>query len=125
MALTATERTDIRRHCGYPPLGVATNGAIDWQYYSQSGLLEYRMGNLAASELVVVRRYLATLLSLEMAIPRASENLDTDRASVWTHNKTEVRDRLQLFDTWRRRLCEFLGVPPGQGLATGSPRLVI
>jgi hypothetical protein len=125
MVLTEAERTDIRRHCGYPALGGSAAGSVERLYYSQSGLLEYRMSNLSPSEIIIARRYLITLGTLEAAIPRAGENLDTDQASVWTHNKTEVRDRLELFDTWRRRLCEFLGVPGGPGLASRNARLVI
>lgn len=125
MALTDAERTDVRRHCGYPALGQSTPGSAAWLYYSNSGLLEYRMSNLSTAELSVTRRYLATLTALELAVPRSSENLDTDQASVWTHNKSEVRDRLDLFDVWRRRLCEFLGIGPGPGLNSRSAQLVI
>jgi hypothetical protein len=44
---------------------------------------------------------------------------------VWTHNRDEVRDRLRLFDDWRRRLCGFMGVPPGPALGTGGVALVV
>jgi hypothetical protein len=80
--------------------------------------------NLSVSELAVARRYVATLNSLELAIPRAGENLDTDQAAVWSHNKTEVQDRTALFDDWRERLCIFLGVRSSAALATDN-RLVV
>jgi hypothetical protein len=73
----------------------------------------------------VVRRYLVTLMVLERAVTDSGANLDTDRASVWTHNRDEVRDRVRLFDEWRRRLCGFLGVPPGPALGTGGTTLVV
>ena len=78
------------------------------------------MTNLADSELSVLRQYLATLIGLEASIPRASENLDTDQAAVWTRNRHEAQDRAALFDDWRRRLCGFLGIPPGPALVSGG-----
>lgn len=89
------------------------------------GLLEYRLNNLAEGEVAVVRRYLRTLIGLESAIPGASENLDTDQAAVWSRNQNECRDRAQLYDGWRIRLCAFLGIPPGPGLQSSSPNLVV
>jgi len=83
------------------------------------------MNNLATGEVHVVRRYLATLATLEAAIPRASENLDTDQAAVWTRNQNEYRDRERLYDNWRIRLCGFIGLPPGPGLHSNSPSLVV
>ena len=71
-------------------------------------------------ELSIMRQYLSTLVGLEASIPRSSENLDTDQAAVWTHNRNEVQDRAALFDDWRRRLCGFLGVPPGPALVSGG-----
>lgn len=125
MRFTDAEKTDIRRHCGYPAYGAAPNGTQTWRFYQAYGLLEFRMENLADAELAVSRRYLATLASLEAAIPGASGNLDTDQAAVWTHNRDEVRDRCRLFDDWRRRLCAFLGVPPGPGLLDGGLTLIV
>ena len=88
-------------------------------------MLEYRLNNLAPTEEQVVRSYLSTLSALETAVPQAGGNLDTDRASVWTHNADEVRDRRDLFEDWRRRLCGFLGVPPGPALADSGITLVV
>jgi hypothetical protein len=84
------------------------------------GPLEFRMSNLTTSETAVVRRYLGTLMVLEHAVPRTSENLDTEQAAAWTHNRHEIRDRLRLLDEWRRRLCQFLAIPPGPGLGSNG-----
>ncbi len=81
------------------------------------------MNNFAPAEIQVVRYYLANLYTLEAAVPGAGVNLDTDQGAVWKHNKAEVRDRSQLFDDWGRRLCRFIGVPPGPGLGVGGPGL--
>ena len=96
-----------------------------WRFFTAYGLLEFKLTNLSPTELGVVRRYLVTLITLEVAVPASADNLDTDQASVWTHNRTESIDRLRLFDEWRRRLCGFIGIPPGPSLSSGTGRLII
>lgn len=119
------EKVDVRRFCGYPAFGAAPSGMQSWRYFQIYGLLEFRLTNLAASELAIVRRYLGTLTALEAAVPGTSDNLDTDQASMWTRNKDELTDRVRLFDEWRRRLCGFLGVTPGPALSRGTASLVV
>ena len=114
--LSDQQKTDIRRFCGFPAYGASPAGNIGWRFYTAYGLLEYRMNNLSNAEVTVVVGYLATLVQLEQAVPAASENLDSDAAASWRHNTNEVADRLRLLDEWRRRLCQFFGVPPGDGL---------
>ena len=125
MAFTEAERTDIRRHCGYPAYGIGASGFQGWRFHQVYGLMEFRLNHLSGSEEVVVRRYLGTLQTLERAIPDASETLDTEIAAVWTRNKNELADRMKLFDGWRRRLCGFLGLPPGPAIPDGSIRMVV
>ena len=59
---------------------------------------------LSDPEMAVVRRYVGTLTALEVAVPAASDNLDTDQASMWSRNKDELPDRIRLLDDWRRSL---------------------
>ena len=125
MAFIESERTDIRRYCGYPAYGGGNSGFQGWRFFQVYGLMEYRISNLTGSEEQVVRNYLGALGQLELAIPAAAANLDTDRAAVWQHNADEVRQRSSLFDDWRRRLCAFLGLPPGPGLGDGGIALVV
>jgi len=125
MPFTDAEKTDIRRFCGYPAYGAAPSGMQTWRFYQSYGLLEFRMNNLSDEELAVARRYLATLASLEVAIPGAAGNLDTDQAAVWMHNRDEVRDRTKLFEDWRRRLCAFFGIPPGHALLDAGVVLIV
>lgn len=121
MAFTDAEKTDIRRFCGYPVYGGQPVQAFGYRFLQHYGTLEFKLNNLQTSEEAVVRGvYLTNLATLETAIPLTSDNLDTDQAAVWTHNKKEQRDREQLFDSWRRRLCDFLGIPPGPGLSAKS-----
>jgi len=123
--LSDAERVDIRRFCGYPAYGAAPTGMQSWRFFQVYGLLEFRLTNLSTFEIVVARRYLGTLLALELAVPAAAANLDTDQASMWTRNKSEMSDRMRLLDEWRRRLCGFLGVPPGPALSNGQPVLIV
>jgi hypothetical protein len=127
-SFTDAQLVDIRRFCGYPAYG---DGSVVFPFpwvMRQYLALEYRLQHLDAAEgAVVVNTYLTNLYALESAIPAAGANLDTDAAAVWTHNKDELRDRDRLFDSWRRRLCNFLGVAPGPqfGAASNSVDVVV
>jgi hypothetical protein len=123
--LTDAEKVDIRRFCGYPAFGAAPTGMQSWRYFQTYGLLEFRLTNFSDSEIVIARRYLGNLTMLELAVPAASDNLDTDQASIWARNKNELTDRIRLFDEWRRRLCGFLGVPAGPALSSGTASLIV
>jgi hypothetical protein len=125
MGFSDAEKTDIRRFCGYPAYGAGPWGFQGWRFFQAYGLLEYRMNNLSGAEEAVCRTYLGTLRGLEGAVPQAGQNLDTDQAAVWTRNHDEVRDRFALLDEWRRRLCSFLGVPPGPAFADPGITLVV
>lgn len=123
---TDAQKVDIRRFCGYPVFGGTPSSFQSYRFFQAYGTLEYRMQNLlAAEEAVITTVYLPNLTTLEAAIPATGDNLDTDQAAVWTHNKHEQRDREQLFDSWRRRLCDFLGVPPGPGLNKPGLQMVV
>lgn len=124
--LTDAERVDARRFCGYPVHGPGASGFVGYRFFHAYGMLEYRLTNLAPAELTQVRTYLSQLAPLETGILGAAANLDTNQAAVWTRNPGEVRDRERLFDGWRKRLCSFLGVPPGPEMSGGdNGRIVI
>ncbi|MBU6419075.1 MAG: hypothetical protein KGQ79_05030 [Proteobacteria bacterium] len=125
-SFTDGQKADVRRFCGYPAYGAGAAGFNSWRFFQAYGTLEYRMNNLAPAEVAVTLQYISTLASLEAAVPPTSDNLDTESAAAWTHNPDEMRDRINLFDGWRRRLCGFLGVPPGPALAqSGGITLVV
>jgi hypothetical protein len=119
-SFSPAERADLARYCGYPPFG--TGGAA---------ALAARLALLGEAEVAVARSFLASLRGLEAAIPEAAEGLDTAAAAGWTRNAGELAERTRLFDDWRRRLCGFLGLPPGPaftggaGAAPGSIALVV
>ncbi|OYV29155.1 MAG: hypothetical protein B7Z81_15285 [Acidocella sp. 20-61-6] len=125
VVFTDAQKVDIRRFCGYPAFGSATTGLSNWRFFQAYGTLEYRLNNLAPAEIAVTLQYISTLATLEAAIPPSSENLDTNSAATWVHNDNEALDRVALFDGWRRRLCGFLGVPPGPSLNDAGVSLVV
>ncbi len=124
-SFTDAQKTDIRRYCGYPAYGAGAAGFSSWRFFQAYGTLEYRLNNLSVAEIAVALQYVATLATLEAAIPPTSENLDTDAAAAWTHNPNEQRDRLALFDSWRLRFCGFLGIPAGPALGQAGVTLVV
>ena len=124
-SFTDAQKADVRRFCGYPAYGAGAAGFESWRFFQAFGTLEYRLNNLSAAEVAVTLQYLATLATLEAAIPPASDNLDTESAAAWTHNANETQDRMKLFDSWRRRLCGFLGVPAGPALASAGVNLIV
>ena len=120
--LTSAQMTDARRWMGYQVVGttVAINADND-VVYGAFGMvtmsLYKRLTTLTPEEEAVLTTvYLANLAPLEAAIFGASDNLDTDIAAIWTHNKSEVSDRAALFNRVRRQMCDFIGFAPGPGL---------
>lgn len=101
-------------------------GGEGWRFFTQYGALEFRLANLQDVEEAILRRQLAECRALEAAVPEAGESLGTASAGPWERNREEVVERLRLLDDWRRRVCDFLGVPPGPGLDRScSPRLIV
>jgi hypothetical protein len=126
--LTDAQLTDVRRYMGYQLAGttmpITNDQDLVYGYFGMVVMsLQQRLTSLSASEeAVLVNVYLTNLTTLESAIPSVSDNLDTDVAAVWTHNKNEQADRDKLFDSWRRRMCTFIGFAPGPGLGnSGTP----
>lgn len=129
MAFTDSEKTDMRRFCGYGAYGGGQPlPASGYRFSTQYGVLEYKLNTLSAAEETVSRTYMTSLAQLETDILGTTgirQNLDTDAAAVWTHNKNEYRDRKALYDGTRRELCAFLGIQPGPGLNGGGLKLVV
>jgi hypothetical protein len=125
MSFTDEEKTDIRRYCGYPAYGAGASGFQSWRFFQAFGTLEFRMNNLSAAELAVVRRQLAALGVHEQGLFEAAAAIDTNEAATWQRNQNEPWDRQRLFDDMRRRLCGFFGVPPGPALSDSGISLVV
>lgn len=128
MALTNAQIVDTRRFMGYSVSGNSTFFSLREPVYTDvtyAGLsIETRLNNLQPEEeTVLIERFLKPLNDREREIQGAADNLDTDQAAVWKHNKNEIADRRGLFTQLRVDLCAFLGFPPGPMLATPN-RLV-
>ena len=124
--LTPAELADARRFCGYPAFGGPAMGQGGWRFYTAYGALEFRLATLQDVEEAALRRMLAQCGALETAVPEASDTLGTASAGPWERNPGEIADRLRLLDSWRRRICGFLGVPPGPALGNPNcPALVV
>lgn len=124
---TDAQLVDVRRFCGYP---AAASGQVlfpaPWvnvQYLA----LDYRLQTLTTTEGAVVVSKLTNLYTLETAIPTAGTNMGTDQAAVWTRNRKEFRDRVELFNYWRLDLCDFMGVATGPNMtrAGGGISMVV
>jgi hypothetical protein len=126
MAFTDSEKTDIRRFCGFGAYGMGQpTPASGYRYSTRYGVLEYKLNTLGPAEELVVRgTYLANLPNLEKALFATVDNLDTAKAAVWTHNKNEYRDKQNLYKGMRRELCAFLGISPGPMLENAGMTLV-
>lgn len=128
--LTAQQMADVRRFAGYPMLAdTVADDSRDFAYgWVSPGVwqtLNHRLNNMKPEEqTILINTYLTNLYTLEIAITAASANLDTEQAAVWKWNKNEVRDRKNLFDDWRRRMCWFIGVAPGPSLGNGGTLIV-
>ena len=118
--LTDAEKADVRYFCGYSLYGNSASGFMGYRFFQAQGQLEYRLLNASSFELATIRQLISELQPLRTGILSAAANMDTDVAAVWTRNRDEARDRRALYDDWRGELCQFLGVPPGPGLAGRS-----
>lgn len=126
--LTDAEKVNVRRFAGYGNYGSQALPASGYRFSTKYGVLEYKMNNLLPDEEAVLRTtYLTRLVTLETdVVDQTTQNLDTDVAAVWTHNKNEHRDRKSLYNDFRRQMCEFLGIPPGPSLgASGGLQLIV
>ena len=128
--LTDQQKLDVRRYAGYPltantPVDNYRDFAYGWVSPGVWQTLFERLNNLSAvEESTLISVFLTNLALLEQSIADSYDNLDTAQAAVWTHNKNEVADKNNLFDGWRRRMCAFIGIPPGPSLGDGGCSIV-
>lgn len=120
MALSTQDLEDTRRYCGYPVQ--AALSFLDAEFQGYSSMLDMILASLTPIQQTSLQtNYLVPLRILEAAIPTSGDNLDTDRAAVWFHNKNEVSDRENLYQITRIKLCFFLGIPAGAGVSPLAP----
>jgi hypothetical protein len=134
MALTDDQNALVRYYMGYSAAGVGTSlfpfhelaySDVSYMGVSLDGSTDNpaggKLNNLSAPEEArITGFFLPNLLARETEIQAAASNLDTDQASVWYRNRSEVSDRRAMFTALRLELCHFLGFPPGSGLRTSN-----
>lgn len=121
MALSEDEKIKVRYYCGYGMFGLQALPASGYRFSIVYGTMEYKMINLQPGEEDQVRDiFLANLIVLGQDTYSVRDNIDTDQAAVWYHNKNEISDRIKLYRYWSLQLCAFLGIPPGPGLVGGG-----
>ena len=124
--LSDAEKADVRRFCGYPTYGGASNaGFQNWRFYEQFGLLEFRMNNLAAAEYQNVRYRLSLLYPIETAIAAAYTTLNVDQAAAFKRNANEIAAREGHFANECRKLCQVVGVVPGPNLSVSGGQMAV
>lgn len=124
VALSDEDIQDTRRYCGYP-----VEGALPWRrLYEQgnSAVVDQVIASLTATQITTLQTvYLVNLRVLEAAVPNTTSNLDTAEAAVWKRNPLELQERMNLLAFWQRKLCFFLGVPGGAGIAPLAPAVFV
>lgn len=125
--LTDAEKVDVRRFAGYGNYGQQALPASGYRFSTAYGTLEYKLNTLLPDEESALRTvFLTRLRTLETdLVDQTTQNLDTDEAAVWKHNKHEHRDRRALYFDFRRQMCNFLGIPPGPNLGAGGLVVVV
>ncbi|MCH4091554.1 hypothetical protein [Acetobacter sp.] len=118
-ALSETEKVNVRRYCWYPARG-NSHVSGSWLYFSHYGILEHRLCNFSNEEIKIIRIMLSNLSILEKGPISSADNLDTYKAAVWTHNKNEFSDRVNLFKQQRLELVKFIGIDVGPGFQSLS-----
>lgn len=111
--LTDAEKVSIRRYCWYQTYGGGNSGFNSWRFFTEYGLLEYRMNNLAPAELQNVRERLAAIFPVQTALDSMYANLQVSVAAAFTRNPKELADRRAHLAALRVELCDAVGVPPG------------
>jgi hypothetical protein len=121
-----SEKVVIRRHAGYQMFGGANYPNYGYRYFTHYGMLEFKLNNASLDEETVIRDYITKLNKLENEWLGAADNLDTDEAAVWKHNKSELKQRKALYIEWRIRLCNYMGIGPGPDVnGANTTRIIV
>lgn len=124
--LTEDQKVLVRYYCGYGNYSAQGLPASGYRFSVVYGTLEYKMITLLQGEYnMIVNTYLPNLQTLEQDTFDVRNNVDTDQAAVWYHNKKEISDRIRLFNYWRLKMCGFLGIPAGAALQSGPTMCVV
>jgi hypothetical protein len=101
----------------YPGIQITAKDDFQLVVISDGNLILSSAGNgvfdqpVATFNDATYKGYIQILGALESAIAGSSDNLDTEKADVWTARKDEVQVRGSLYNIWRRKLAMFLEIP--------------
>jgi len=125
--LSDQEKVDARRFMGYPAYGSGPNDDSFGRYFGSYPTMEFRIANLLPAELVTMRARLAALTAEETLFEASGALVYVGTAAVFTRNPNTISEHQRFLDAMRRRLCEFLGLPPGPQLSASSSsiRLIV
>lgn len=128
--LTDAQKNLVRKYCGFAARGTQPNPYWGQQFWLQPyATVELRLqdGQLSDDEVSTVSDMLTNLQAIEQSIYDARENLDTSVAAVWTHNATEVHDKIQLYQWGRQQLVYYIMGPyaAGPGVYDGQCTVVV
>ena len=119
MPIAPADAEATRRFAGYPVAAALSLQGLDIQ--SGSTGLDAVLAALSDSQVTMLQGvFLTPLALLESDLTNARDSLDTAKAAVWTRNPAEMAEREALFLATRRRMCAWLGIPPGPGLFVGG-----
>lgn len=115
---TDAENTAIRYYAGYPAYA-----AFGYWLSPDSATLKAQTDGMSDTEQATIRtEFLAVLPGLKTAIDGASALLMVDRAGPFRRNQQEIPERIRLYNSLRRRMCQFIGCEPGPDLRGGVVR---
>ena len=114
MAFSPADLSDARRFCGYPVEGAVTAQGLDVQ--GNSATLDVVLTGLGSTDVATTQAMLVGLRQLDADMQAMRGPMGTASAAVWKRNPAEAAERAALYMGQRRKLCAFLGVPPGPGV---------
>jgi hypothetical protein len=113
---SATQTAQIRYYAGYPAYA-----AFGYILAPDMATLDTQLASMSdAEQALVVSEFLGVLPGLKTAIDGASATLNVDTAAAFKRNRYEVAERIGLYNSLRRRMCDFIGCAYGPALRGGS-----
>jgi hypothetical protein len=109
---TAAQVTAIRYYAGY-----SAYAAYGYILSPDMATLDTQLANMRDTEQsTVVTEFLSVLPGLKTAIDNVTTTLTIGSAGPFTRNKNELAERTGQYNALRRRMCEYIGCVPGDGL---------
>jgi hypothetical protein len=108
MALSETDKSDIRFYLGYSFRGSDPSG-LSLYVHSNFLHLEDRLGKLTEPEERRVKNILEELRDMEAELSASRSAIRIDTAGEFKKNKNELSERIAMYNRQRRILAQWLG----------------